>query len=500
MKAKTMKYFLSGLILLIAIFSKNMFGQDSSAFFACTYGDTLNDVARYAEVTSDGGFIITGFHTVPPDTTCNIWVLRTNSNGDTLWTTSLGTPNYDVGYCVKETSDSHFVVCGVWTDLDNYDPNDYSGDIFVSLLSPEGNVLWTWLYANGNTALNGGANYILEDIDGNFVLIGGMRHIGYNKKHAFLLKLNRSTQTVMWESIFPTEDYVSYTTTVLQTPADSGFIITGLIYPLNNGDCDIYLVKTNSVGDTLWTNTIGEWGDYEARHMAATSDGGYIITGNTAIPPSSNRIAYLLKVDEEGNYQWHKHFPSGYPNIPSSAFGIVQSPDSGYALTGYFPFIETNSQDLVLIKTYQNGDLLWMKGFGDDYYDKGYSITLSEEGFVLAGYKQESSGERDVFLIHTNFEGLITSNSDLLEHTIDKKLVISSFPNPARKLLNIVLDQRYLSIAIEIMDITGKIIIRKKIGNANYISINLENLVNGIYFICVQTDDKKDILKIVKEK
>lgn len=324
--------------------------------------------------------------------------------------------------------------------------------------------------------------------------------VGYNKKHAFLLKLNRSTQTVMWESIFPPEDYVSYTTTVLKTPSDSGFIITGLVYPPNSNGCDVYLVKTDSDGDTLWTNTIGEWGDYEARHMAETSDGGYIITGNTAIPPGSKRIAYLLKVDEDGNYQWHKHFPTAYPNVPSSTWGVIQSPDSGYALTGFFPFIETNSQDLVLIKTDQYGNLLWMKGFGEEFYDKGYSIALSSTGFVLAGFKQESSGERDVFLIHTNFEGLITSDNEWVEAATDNKLSITSFPNPTGKLLNIVLDKTYKNIVIEIKDITGKNIRSNTFRNKDFICIDLENLVNGIYFICVRVDDKKNILKIVKEK
>jgi len=499
MKTIVKKYFSSGLLLLTVFCVWNSYGQRSGEYFERTYGDTLNDVARFVEVTSDGGIVVTGYHTVPTDTTCEIWVLRTDSRGDTLWTTSFGGRNFDAGYCVRETRDRHFVVCGVWNALTDNDPNDFSGDVFVSLIDPDGVLLWTWLYAGGNSELRGGANYIVEAADGNFVLTGGMRHTGYFKKHSFLLKLNRSTRTVMWEHIFPPEDYVSYTTTVLKTPSDSGFIITGLVYPPDHNGCDVYLVKTNSAGDTLWTNTIGEWGDYEARHMAATSDGGCIITGNTAVPPDSKRMAYLMKVDREGDYQWHKHFPTPYTNVPSSTWGVVQTADSGYAVTGYFPFTGTNSQELVLIRTDKNGDLLWKKGFGGEYYDKGYSISLVNDGFVLAGFAKNRYDRSDVFLIRTDAEGIISSIAGGDKQKGKETLAFPPYPNPTRRFLNIVLDNTYGKVAATAKDLTGNTILSSSFESVKSFSIDLENVATGAYLLHVFADEKKTVLKFVKE-
>ncbi len=495
-----MRYFWLGILLLkLVIISNNTWTQNPSPFFELTYGNSHNDLARYVEQTSDGGYIIAGYQTSPPDTTGNVWIIRTNHQGDTIWTCTYGSPNYDVAYCIKETSDSNFVACGVWNDPNDNDPNDFSGDIFVSLIDDSGNILWTWLYANGNNQLHGGANQIIEDYDGNFVLTGGMRSIGYTKKHAFLLKLNRSSQAVMWQKIFPPEDFVSYTTSVLPTPTDSGYIISGLIYPTYHAGCDIYLVKTDANGDTLWTNILCEWGDYEARHMSATLDGGYIITGNTAIPPTTTRLAYLLKVDSMGNYQWHNHFPSGYPNIPSSTWGVIQLADSTFALTGYFPFAQTNSQDLVLIKTDKNGNLIWMEGFGSEFYDKGYSINQTNEGFILGGYTKDNLGFSDVYFILANFNGIVTQVDNEELDIIAEHKILRIYPNPTSQLCRIDMNNTYEDITVDLYSCHGNQLWSKKYSSAQSITIDLNNFISGLYFILIRIDTELFMLKTIKQ-
>ncbi|MFC2101150.1 T9SS type A sorting domain-containing protein, partial [Bacteroidota bacterium] len=426
----------------------------------------------------------------------NIYIIRTNSFGDTIWTSSLGSPLHDVGYCIRETSDGYFVVCGTWADPTYNEINDFAGDVFVALLNPYGDTVWTWKYLGGNNILHGGANYILEDDDGNFVLTGGMRHAGYNKKHAFLLKLRRSDQSVLWEQIFPPEDYVSYTTCVIKTPDNDGFILSGLVYPPNHNGCDVYIVKTDSVGDTIWTNMTGEWGDYEARHMDLTFDGGIIITGNTGFD-TTTRIAYIMKIDSMGNYEWHKHFPSGYPNVPTSCFGIKQTTDSGFLLTGYHPNIHTNSQDLSLIKTDQAGDTIWRRLFGNkigsQYYDKGYALALLSDGYAIVGFTNEGNGGKDMYFVRTNENGIITSTQDSpFQNFINISSQIILYPNPSNDYINIAASNEG---KLELINIKGETLYKKDFSGPQRIDISLYS--KGLYFMKISRENTVEVMKFI---
>ena len=161
----------------------------------------------------------------------------------------------------------------------------------------------------------------------------------------------------------------------------------------------MYLIRTDQNGDTLWTKTYG--GEYwdAAYSVQQTSDGGFIIAGETWSYGVNSADVYLVRTDSNGDTLWTRTF-GGFST--DKGYSMVITNDGGFAITG-----ETSSfggggglPDVYLILTNSSGDLLWSKTYDEGEYDKGYSIQQTlDGGFVITGYSHSNSGLDDVYLI-----------------------------------------------------------------------------------------------------
>ncbi|MEJ2049352.1 MAG: hypothetical protein P8Y60_05815, partial [Calditrichota bacterium] len=179
-----------------------------------------------------------------------------------------------------------------------------------------------------------------------------------------------------------------------QQTSDGGFIMVG--ESSSFGPPGIWIVKTNSVGDTEWTKLYaGGW----ARAVNETSDGGYVITGGIG---SNNSDICLIKIDALGDTLWTK----SYGGIDyEEGYNVKQTKDSGFLILGFKAFLNSPSGgDLWLIKTDEFGDTIWTKLYWpNNYYTEGAdcAIQTSDEGFMIVGSRDGGSGT-SVWLVKTN--------------------------------------------------------------------------------------------------
>ena len=193
-------------------------------------------------------------------------------------------------------------------------------------------------------------------------------------------------QQVFQKTYGGTGEDTSYS--IYQT-ADGGYIFTGTTNSFGAGGNDVYLIRTDSIGDTLWTKAYGGTGSDHGRSVMQTTDLGYIITGYTNSFGAGEYDVYLIKTDANGNTQWTKTYGGAVYDAGSS---VIQTTDGSYIITGVTESFGAGGADLYFIKADANGNKIWTKTFGGSAADHGNSVQqTSDNGYIIAG-KTESFG------------------------------------------------------------------------------------------------------------
>ena len=182
-----------------------------------------------------------------------------------------------------------------------------------------------------------------------------------------------------------------YPNRILQTN-DGNYFIVGYTQSFGGGDQDVYLLKINPSGDTLWTKRYGGFGNEDGKEIVATADGNYVIVGGSNSLNLSNNDIQLIKIDPAGNVIWMKYY--GTPNY-ESARSVKLCLDGGFIMAGKTASTSTSVATLFIVKTDAAGDTLWTRKYsgGANSYE-GKSILANSDGtYTLC--LDDSSGARD---------------------------------------------------------------------------------------------------------
>jgi hypothetical protein len=372
------------MFLLFAFWSVPAFAQ--CPVWSRTYGGSSYDDGWYGQQTTDGGYIVTGETQSFGSGGGDVYLIKSDSLGDTLWTRTYGGIYSDYGFSVQQTTDGGYVVVGRTLSFG-------TGNVDVYLIKTDstGDTLWTRTY--GGSGYDEGI-FVQQITDGGYIVAGYTSSFGAGGYDAYLIKTDSFGDTLWTCSYGGSND--DYGSSVQQT-TDGGYIVVGLTGSFGVGHDDVYLIKTDSIGDTLWTRTYGGSSYDQGYSVQQTTDGGYIVAGRTLSFGASDGDIYLIKTDSIGDTLWTRTY--GGSN-EERGYWAQQTTDGGYIVSGLTSSFGAGSYDAYLIKTDSLGDTLWIRTYGGYWDDRGFwAQQTTDGGYIVSGMTQSfGAGNFDVML------------------------------------------------------------------------------------------------------
>ncbi|MFH1010392.1 MAG: hypothetical protein V1784_04055 [bacterium] len=304
-----------------------------------TYGGIFYDRAYSVQQTIDGGYVLAGRTSSFGAGMYDFYVVKTSPLGDTLWTRTFGGSNDDYGYCIRQTTDAGYIVAGLtWSFGAGY------ADFYLVKTNSQGDTLWTRTY--GGSGIDE-ASSVQQTTDGGYIVAGYTWSFGAGNYDFYLVKTN-SQCDALWTRTYggSSEDRAQS----VQQTADGGYVVTGYTGSFGAGLNDFYLVKTNSQGDTLWTRTYGGSDEERAQAVQQTADGGYVVAGYTGSFGAGSLDLYVVKTDSQGDTLWTRTYGGSGDD---RAYCVQQTTDGAYIVAGYTYSFGAGLSDFYLVKTGQ---------------------------------------------------------------------------------------------------------------------------------------------------
>jgi TolB-like protein len=311
--------------------------------WAKTYGGTRDDIAYSVQQTSDGGYIVAGLTASFGAGSTDLFLIKTDENGNVIWAKTYGGTRYDWAYSVQQTSDGGYILVG---RTESFGAGDY--DAFLIKTDANGNVSWAKTYGGIDDDV---AYSVQQTSDGGYIVAGWTTSFGAGGEDILLIKTDANGNIIWAKTYGGTSNDIVLVSSVQQT-SDGGYIVAGLTWSFSASWPDILLIKTDANGNVQWAKTYGGTGDDWAYSVQQTSDGGYIVAGWTGIWPNYDIL--LIKTDAFGNVQWAKTYGG---TGSDEALSVQQTSDGGYIVAGWTASFGAGGRDLFLIKTDANGDI-----------------------------------------------------------------------------------------------------------------------------------------------
>ena len=255
------------------------------------FGGTSRDFGRSVQQTADGGYIVTGLTESFGPGSSNVYLVKVDGSGNKAWEKTFGgtSDDHDYGSFVQQTTDGGYIISGAnWI---------YSaGVVNEYLIKTDGNGNKIWSKTLGNIEA-GSEGQVRQTPDGGYIIVGITKVSVANFNDVLLVKTDSNGEKI-WEKTFGgIGDDGGYS---VQLTADGGFIIAGYNASGAN-NYDVYLVKTTENGNSMWDKIFGATGDGYGLSVQQTKDGGYIIAGKTSTIPAGISDVLLIKTDKNGN-------------------------------------------------------------------------------------------------------------------------------------------------------------------------------------------------------
>ncbi|MFH1005457.1 MAG: T9SS type A sorting domain-containing protein [Bacteroidota bacterium] len=480
--------------LIAFLFSLISYGQFSfpDTAWIYTYGGAGMDEGRDIQYTSDGGFIIAGTTNFYGSGNTAIYLIKVDSNCTHQWSKAIGGIGIEWGFSVKQTFDKGFVVAGYTNSF------GYGGyDMYLVKTDSAGNILWEKTYGGTNWDF---AYCVQQTSDSGFVLCGSTFSFGNGNEDSYIVKTNKNGDTLWTRTTGGDSTDIAYSIIIYN---DSTYLFTGETNSFGKGSSDVYFGTINKQG-TFSTHTFGTTKSDKGYCIEKTFDNNVVIFGETdsiPAPTITGKNELLLKLNAQGMLQWTQILGSAGEDIGRA---VKEKTNGDLLTCGSINPSGMGGSGLHIQMLNSGGWWKSGPAFGGSGDEKGYAliITPKKEVAFIGSTTSYGQGMQDVYLIKMKSDSIVMDYSLVINKFKDTTLsplgiqehisnsFVQIYPNPFHEsaILQIT-NPQITDYELKIYDLYGREVMTDFIRNADKFIIYKKNLSSGLYFFTVSYEN-----------
>ena len=373
-----------------------LLNKDGEKVWEDSFGGRGADGGNDVLGTSDGGYISVGYTNAYGSGKNDVWIIKTDFNGEKQWSRVYGGKLDDYGWGVTESDDGGYVIAG-----ETFSFGSGQSDIYLLKIDSNGNMKW-------NTTFGGLAEDVAYSVvnsnDGGFIVAAQTKSYGKGGSDGMIVKFD-SKGIKQWNRLFGGKglDYLKSIT----VDSLKGYILAGGSRSFNDGDNQGWVLSVNNDGYPRWEKTYGDVGEDGFNMITRTKDGGFVAVGSSASFFSKGmKDVIMIKLDSDGQKLWMNLY-GGRENDIGNA--VNECKDGGFIIAGETTSYGKGKSDILLIKTDQLGIEKWKTTVGSVGVDIGNSVQeLTKGGYIISGTSTISNLSFDSILIKTDKKGKVS--------------------------------------------------------------------------------------------
>ena len=373
-----------------------LLNKDGEKVWEDSFGGRGADGGNDVLGTSDGGYISVGYTNAYGSGKNDVWIIKTDFNGEKQWSRVYGGKLDDYGWGVTESDDGGYVIAG-----ETFSFGSGQSDIYLLKIDSNGNMKW-------NTTFGGLAEDVAYSVvnsnDGGIIVAAQTKSYGKGGSDGMIVKFD-SKGIKQWNRLFGGKglDYLKSIT----VDSLKGYILAGGSRSFNDGDNQGWVLSVNNDGYLRWEKTYGDVGEDGFNMITRTKDGGFVAVGSSASFFSKGmKDVIMIKLDSAGQKLWMNLY-GGRENDIGNA--VNECKDGGFIIAGETTSYGKGKSDILLIKTDQLGIEKWKTTVGSVGVDIGNSVQeLTKGGYIISGTSTISNLSFDSILIKTDKKGKVS--------------------------------------------------------------------------------------------